>query len=657
MNFGQRLSRAGDIVHHWREAEDAQRRSRQIQLETDQLNRLDRFRQEQLRAGTPQASPPPPIPLDRFGDLGIIPVESIEPPVSPAAPAPRADGAFLGEGALSSVDSWNRSFGRPAQQQAPAQPTSRVDQSIYNNISEVVRMREMRITDMERGLQRLEEGGGSARMIANQRERIAAERKLLDAAKSGQARVGGEVEASQEQLRERITPTPQLPNSQQLLTAMIQVESSGRPNAVSGKGATGLMQVMPATAMRPGFGLPNVFDFAQQMGAEVKGRSRSEAERLLKDPEIGAAYGQQYMQAMLQRYNGNLGFALVAYNWGPSNADRWIADGADFNKLPKETREYVPKVIGLLNPMAPEMPLAAGPGVQPDAAPAAGLNMPGAAPAQAAQTPTAAASTAATSRTQDGALRVEQGGVSQYYLANPRSIPLDMQRAMQMRGELEQLAGMYQRAGLGNEYTTARLKLMEVDNNMTYLHGMQGLQELTLANDPRRLAAVWSQYAGMPVGIQPRSDGAFNILVNGQKVKEGISQSEIANTARLSFDAAFRQQQAAASAEANKESFKSRLKQLEENGKQIAQMIREVAVKRVEGQNQLDLERLKQFKYDVRATGEPGHVIITPPGGAPYFFNASGRSITMDGVTITSQAAYPIAGLPTYGGTRPQGTR
>jgi hypothetical protein len=298
--------------------------------------------------------------------------------------------------------------------------------------------------------------------------------------------------------------------------------------------------------------------------------------------------------------------------------------------------------------------------VQPDAAPAAGLNMPGAAPAQAAQTPTAAASTptAATSRTQDGALRVEQGGVSQYYLANPRSIPLDMQRAMQMRGELEQLAGMYQRAGLGNEYTTARLKLMEVDNNMTYLHGMQGIQELSLANDPRRLAAVWSQYAGMPVGIQPRSDGAFNILVNGQKVKEGVSQSEIANTARLSFDAAFRQQQAAASAEANKESFKSRLKQLEENSKKIAETIRDIAVERVRGQNQLNLERLKQFKYDVKATGAgDGTVIITPPGGAPYIFNPSGRAVTIDGITITSQAAYPIAGLPTYGGTRPQGTR
>lgn len=51
------------------------------------------------------------------------------------------------------------------------------------------------------------------------------------------------------------------------------------------------------------------------------------------------------MDAMLKQYNGNLVHALVAYNWGPGNANKWIARGADPAQLPQETRNYVPKVL------------------------------------------------------------------------------------------------------------------------------------------------------------------------------------------------------------------------------------------------------------------------------------------------------------------------
>jgi soluble lytic murein transglycosylase-like protein len=47
---------------------------------------------------------------------------------------------------------------------------------------------------------------------------------------------------------------------------------------------------------------------------------------------------------MLQKYNGNLEYALAAYNWGPGNTDKWIAQGADPAKLPAETRNYIPKL-------------------------------------------------------------------------------------------------------------------------------------------------------------------------------------------------------------------------------------------------------------------------------------------------------------------------
>lgn len=130
-----------------------------------------------------------------------------------------------------------------------------------------------------------------------------------------------------------------------LTTAMISVESAGKTTAVSPKGATGLMQVMPATAADPGFNLPNVFEFAQSIGVEFSGKTTEEATRLLKMPEVGARYGEMYMDAMIEKYNGNLVYALAAYNWGPGNTNRWIAQGADPSKLPEETRKYIPKVL------------------------------------------------------------------------------------------------------------------------------------------------------------------------------------------------------------------------------------------------------------------------------------------------------------------------
>ncbi len=116
-----------------------------------------------------------------------------------------------------------------------------------------------------------------------------------------------------------------------LVKAVIQVESAGKPEAVSSKGAGGLMQLMPATA--------------KQLGV---------ADRF--DPEQNVEGGSRYLQQMLDKY-GKTDIALAAYNWGPGNIDRAIrqvkADGKRVTwanimqavKVPQETRLYVNKVL------------------------------------------------------------------------------------------------------------------------------------------------------------------------------------------------------------------------------------------------------------------------------------------------------------------------
>ena len=106
--------------------------------------------------------------------------------------------------------------------------------------------------------------------------------------------------------------------SDSLINAVIKQESGGDPNAVSPAGAQGLMQIMPDTAANPGFGMAP-----------------------LQDPfnaDANKAFGTEYLGKMIDRYGGDIPRALVAYNWGPGNADKW--DG-DMGSLPEETRNYV----------------------------------------------------------------------------------------------------------------------------------------------------------------------------------------------------------------------------------------------------------------------------------------------------------------------------
>jgi soluble lytic murein transglycosylase len=127
------------------------------------------------------------------------------------------------------------------------------------------------------------------------------------------------------QFREAVAAT--LPAGFDRIAAItVQSESAGNPNAVSLKGARGLMQVMPATARDPGFGI------RPSNGT----------------PADDIRVGREYLAKMRSRYGGDLAKMWAAYNWGPGNMDRVKDDPNWLSRLPAETRNYVAKNIRAL---------------------------------------------------------------------------------------------------------------------------------------------------------------------------------------------------------------------------------------------------------------------------------------------------------------------
>ena len=124
-----------------------------------------------------------------------------------------------------------------------------------------------------------------------------------------------------------------------LVLSVIKAESGFNKEATSKKGACGLMQLIDTTAKETYENLNN--------GEELE-------DGKIYDEKTNIILGTKYLSDLIKRYNGNYYIAIVAYNAGIGNVDKWIENGIinqnfDYESIKNipfsETKKYTKNVI------------------------------------------------------------------------------------------------------------------------------------------------------------------------------------------------------------------------------------------------------------------------------------------------------------------------
>ena len=137
----------------------------------------------------------------------------------------------------------------------------------------------------------------------------------------------------------------------ELLKAVVAAESGFDAEAVSPKGAVGLMQLLPTTAQQ--FGV--VADTAGRRDRKGQALPARSIEEKLTDPQTNINAGARYLAYLIKLFKGEIDLAVAAYNAGEGAVQR------AGNRIPnfKETQGYVKTVMGLYGLFKPGVAVAA----------------------------------------------------------------------------------------------------------------------------------------------------------------------------------------------------------------------------------------------------------------------------------------------------------
>jgi len=616
------------------------------------LRRQEALRQQQVNAPAPETV--------TTGDLlGVgqqqrMDVEQVAPPAAPA-PAPSGPNQF--SGAVSPET-------RQAVTQAPANvpygqmvPNPSANPRELQRATEMANLNRMRLDTINNTLKRTDIPPNARRSLEQQRDLyqqrltlneqvITRNQPTIDFGREGRSSVMREstpqaVSQSAVQYDRINTPYDDV---------MTNAAQQYGIDPVVFKRLIGTESSFKADAINNVNGKPVAFGIAQIYTTNIGTKQGQISQADAMDPLKAIPYAAQLFAQYLKEANGNYEQALYRYKGATSVGGRAAM-----------ARPIATILSGIDQPGVAPVQVAAAPGTTTTdvTAPTIGA-APAAAPAPGAATTPVVAGPIASAATPGVKQTKEPKSPTSYYLANTDAITGDQKllgdQYQRVRTDAIRKFQMYQKAGMGAEAELVRDQISQLDNSYRdgnrLLQAMGTVYQLEYANDPRGVSAAMSFYVGQPVAFQPRSDGNFNMWVNGQKVGEPMTRAQIRDAAREMFDTKYREAKIASQSElgmfAAKEGVKGQVTAATKRDEIQANMIRDVMVETTKGNFNLKQEAMKQG-WTAKPDTATGTWVIVPPaylGIPPYIYNPTGTKTVVDGVEIQSNAAVPIAGLP-----------
>ena len=380
-----------------------------------------------------------------------------------------------------------------------------------------------------------------------------------------------------------------------LLNAVMMQESGGKPGLTSAAGAQGYFQFMPGTA--------------QQYGVKVNDfRSESEgAARMLSD--------------LLKQYKGDVGMALAAYNWGSGNiAEKGIAN------MPPETRNYIPSVLKRMGVQVPEGTTDSGKLL------ATTINEGG----NVRQVADTVASIG---------VKPAKGGIMYGPTEQAAAMQQDIAQVVNMRQALVGQINVYAKYGMAQQAAEAYKNIQAIDLGLYKMQAEAGLQDGATTGNYSRAMAVLSAFKGAPHQVLQRGDGKYDLYVNGNVAKSGMTTDTLSNYLRTTIDPEYRKQLAALQTERAGKVFESQLKIGEKASELTLTAAKDIQKAMVEGNFKLAEERLKQLGGKLTVDTATG-IAYLQRGGEQWVIDPRGKSVEINGTKVdTGPTASPIAGL------------
>lgn len=626
LNLGQTLSSMGIIANRQREAEDAMLRQRQLELQTQELNQLERIRASMGKdamniaggaapmqfvqtPGSPFGAPQPAAPggIPAANGSGAVTYPVPNPPKVEVRPLPPT-GAGAGRGTVNppvvgqmTPQQIQREQDRIALLRAPTaladvvQAPAAAGLNVLGSVASGAQNLTGRVVNAITGEQTLptdveyrkfsmtpfyDEYVRKPEAQLNKQAGLevpgAPKAPAKPAADQAALKTAQQYDKTKTQYDTLIAQTAQANGIDPVVfKRLIGTESSFNPNAVSPRGE------------QFGLGIAQI--------AAVHGLSRED----MLNPQKAIPFAAQLFSKYLAESGGNYQQAIMKYKGASSAQGQQAMTGPAATILAgiDTTAKKAPDVIGAVQTgTAKDVATAVVEAVKP-----------------------------ATSGTMYGSATIDPS------VRNPI-----IQQTLQVRQALQNQVKTYAQYGRGDLAMEAAAKIQAIDLGLYKSQADIGLYEGATTGNFSRAMAVLSTFTGAPHQVMQRPDGNFDLYVNGKVSKAGLKGDQIEMLVRTQVDKEYAAKLAAVQVERGNKEFESGLKIREKASEITLTAAKEIQKAVVEGNVKLAEERLKQsgFKLVGSSGGEGGIAYYSNGLGDVFVIDPSQKKISINGTEI-----------------------